>query len=158
VETPSTNRLTSKVRHIELATGSGPVVIVPALHQRLSTLHEISIRLDDAVSFARILEIMRSEARWLIDHQACFMALINRSRTHYVVHSLSSVTDAADLHQKHFFIDEGVAGFVMSARAATRTDTRSAENASPSNIWRASEVARPPAERTRRMKVIRRRI
>ena len=132
METPLANRLSSKkVRHIELATGSGPVVVVPTLHQRLSTLHEISIRLGDAVSFDRILEIMRSETRWLIEHQACFMALINRTRTHYVVHSLSSVTDAADLHQKHFFTDEGVAGAVMSSRTATRTDTRSAENSGP---------------------------
>lgn len=91
------------------------------LRERLSTLHDIALLIDEAEGPEEILRIVRLEAKWLMNLQACFIALLNRAGTRYVVRSLSTVTDAADLDQKQFSIEEGIPGTVMKSRMPFRT-------------------------------------
>ena len=81
--------------------------------RRLRRLNEIVLRTESASSRDAILEQFRIESRHLFPFEICFAGLLNPNRTHYVIHALSPVADATELHHKHFLIDEGMPGWVM---------------------------------------------
>jgi K+-sensing histidine kinase KdpD len=91
----------------------GQLIVKQGGSRRLNILNEISLLIDNSKSREEILKIVRSEVKRLFDYQVCMIGLLNKTRTHYVVHTLSSVADSADLNHKHFSIDEGMLGWVM---------------------------------------------
>jgi K+-sensing histidine kinase KdpD len=96
-----------------------------SLLSRLALLQEIARKIDGARSKEEIFEAVRSEARWILDYQLCFAGLVNRSQTHYVVHALSPLADAAELNHRHIPLDEGMAGWVIRNNAPIIEDIES---------------------------------
>ena len=86
--------------------------------RRMTLLQEIALKIDAASTREDILALLRSEVRWLVEHQVCFLCTLNSLRTHYVVTALSPVADATELSYKHFSIDEGMPGWVVKNQAA----------------------------------------
>jgi K+-sensing histidine kinase KdpD len=94
-----------------VAEGSG-------ILKKLNTLHAVTAQIDNSKKRDEILDILRSEAKWLINYDVCYVGILNRSKTHYVVNTLSPIADATDLSHKHFSIDEGILGWVIKTGAA----------------------------------------
>ncbi|HEV8537399.1 MAG TPA: GAF domain-containing protein, partial [Bacteroidota bacterium] len=86
--------------------------------QRVSLLHEVALKIGAARSRDEILEVVRNEAKWLIQYQVCFLTSVNRAQSHFVVTTLSPVADATELNHKHFLIDEGMPGWVIKNQSA----------------------------------------
>ncbi len=107
---------------IEKAVTAGRLIEGSEIMRRLARLHEILLHIDTVQTHEEILTIVRSETKWLIEHELCFMALLNRSGTHYVVNILTGGTEAGDLHQKHFGLNEGSPAWVIRNRAAMISD------------------------------------
>jgi signal transduction histidine kinase len=110
------------------------------LAERLSTLHDVALMIDEGESVEEILSLVRAEARWLMGFHSCFIALLNRARTHYVVRSLSTVADAADLNHKHFSIEEGIPGMVMKSRMPFRSGVQTVRAFSPALEGRLEDL------------------
>jgi K+-sensing histidine kinase KdpD len=110
------------------------------LRERLSTLNDIMLLIDDAEGKEEILSIIRSEAPWVMKFQACFVALLNRSRTHYEVRSLSPVADSSDIDHQHFSIEEGIPGVVMRSRIPVVTTLTSGPEYAPALEGRLQDL------------------
>jgi K+-sensing histidine kinase KdpD len=110
------------------------------LAERLSTLYDVTLMIDEGESVREILSLVRAEARWLMGFHACFLTLLNRARTHYVIRSLSTVADAADLDQKHFSIEEGLPGMVMKSRMPFRSGVQAEREFSPALEGRLEDL------------------
>src|ERR1700690_2147180 len=95
------------------------------ISRRLRTIHTIVSQIYAAHTREEILNIIRSEAKWLFDYEICLMGTINRTRTHYIINTLSPVADATDLNHKHFSIDEGMLGWSMRNQATIFEDIKS---------------------------------
>ncbi len=80
---------------------------------RVSTLGEIALLIDAARGREEILEVIRNEVKWMIDYDVCFTSLVNKSRSHFFVSTLSPVADATDLNRKHFPVNQGMSGWVI---------------------------------------------
>ena len=93
--------------------------------RRMDTLREIALQIDSARSREEILDVVRSEAKWLLEYQVCLVGLLNRAQTHYVINTLSSVADATELDHKHFSIDEGMLGWVVRNHTPVAEDIES---------------------------------
>lgn len=85
---------------------------------RLRALHEIAAQMNPALSREEILAVVRSEAKWLLNYELCFIGMLNRGRTHYVITTLSPIADASDLNHTHVSVDEGMPGWVIKNQAA----------------------------------------
>ncbi len=110
------------------------------LRERLSTLNDIMLLIDDAEGKEEILAIVRSEAPWVMKFQAGFVALLNRARTHYEIRSLSPVADSADLDHQHFSIEEGIPGVVMKSRIPAVTSLTSGPEYAPALEGRLQDL------------------
>ncbi len=89
------------------------------LLRRLAALHDVACMIDGVAGKQEIYAIIRSSARQLVAHEVCFVGLLNRASTHYIINTLSPVADAADLDHKHFSVDEGMPGWVMKNELPT---------------------------------------
>ncbi len=83
------------------------------LYEQLKTLVEIALHIDSANDFESVLHVLRMETRWLVEHDLCFLNILNPSRTHYVIHSLSSMPDTTGLHRQQFSLLQGLPGLVI---------------------------------------------
>jgi len=83
------------------------------LYEQLKTLAEIALHIDSANDFDSVLHVLRMETRWLVEHDLCFLNILNPSRTHYVIHSLSSRPDTTGLHRQQFSLLQGLPGLVI---------------------------------------------
>jgi K+-sensing histidine kinase KdpD len=92
---------------------------------RLASLYDVALQIERAGNRDEILDLVRSEAKWLLRYDVCLAALSNRTASHYVVTTLSSVADSADLNHKHFSIDEGMLGWVIRNQASIIEGTES---------------------------------
>lgn len=86
--------------------------------KRLAMLEEIALKIDAARTREDILQIVRLEARWLFKYQICFLSLLNKAKTHYVINTLSPVADSTELNFNHFGVDEGMPGWVIMNHAS----------------------------------------
>ena len=84
-----------------------------SFYYSVSTLSEIAVEIDAARSHDEILRILRTQTKWILDHDVLFLALLNSSRTHYVLYTLSPIADSTDLDRKHFAINHGMPGWVI---------------------------------------------
>ena len=82
-------------------------------YNRVGTLTEIALQIDASRSREEILNVLRNETKWLIDHDVCFVGLLSKSSTHYVINTLSPIADATDLNHKHFPLNQGMPGWVI---------------------------------------------
>ena len=103
----------------------GRVVEGSGILKKLNTLHDITSQIDNTRKRDEILNILRSEAKWVINYEVCFASLLNRAKTHYVINALSPIADASDLNHKHFSIDEGMPGWVIKKQASFIGDIES---------------------------------
>ena len=105
--------------------GSPRMVEGYGLVRRIGTLTEIGLQIDAAHIKEEILKVLRTETKWLIDFEVCFIGLLNRTRTHYVVNTLSSVADGTELNHAHFGLDEGMPGWVIKNNSPIVEDIES---------------------------------
>jgi len=89
------------------------VVRAHGFYARINTLSEIALQVDAARGKEEILQVIRNEARWLVEHDVCFLGLVNSSRTHFLVSPLSAIADATDLDHQHFQLQQGMPGWVI---------------------------------------------
>lgn len=111
------------------SAGSGGPLQSPntqSLSHRLMTLYEIVAKLDVAQTRDEILKVIRDETRWLLSYEICMIGLVNQTRTHYVVSTISPVADATDLNHKYFSIDEGMLGWVLKNQSTIVEEISSA--------------------------------
>jgi K+-sensing histidine kinase KdpD len=92
------------------------------LASRVATLSEIAVQIDAARSREEILQVVREQAKWLIEHDLCMAAIVNRARTHYALASLSATSDAADFDHKHFLLSQGMPGWVIQHQVPVAGD------------------------------------
>lgn len=98
---------------------------------RVSTLTEIALEIDAARSREDILKVLRSQSKWLIEYDLSIITLLNRSQTHYVVNSLSGLSDSLDIAHKHFSVEDGMLGWVVKHQAPIIVDLESAPSFHP---------------------------
>ncbi len=103
----------------------GRVVEGSGILKKLYTLHDVTAQIDNTRKRDEILDILRSEAKWLLNYDVCFVGILNRSGTHYVINTLSPIADASDLNHKHFSVDEGIPGWVIKNQASFIGDIES---------------------------------
>jgi signal transduction histidine kinase len=96
------------------------------LARRVGTLIEIGLQIDAARTREEILKVLRTDAKWLVDFDVCFVGLLNQTKSHYVINTLSSVADAMELNHKHFGVDEGMPGWVVKNGPTIIDDIESA--------------------------------
>ena len=110
---------------LEKSVALGRLIEGSELMRRLSLLHEIQLHIDTAQNREDIFACLRNEVKWLTEFDVCFMGLLNRSNTHYVINIISSNTDINDINHKHFALDEGDLGWVIRNRTAMIEDLTS---------------------------------
>ncbi len=81
--------------------------------KRQQMMEEIALKIDAAKSRDEILQVVRLETRWLLEYQLCFLSLVNKAKTHYIINTLSPVADSTELNFQHFSVDEGMPGWVI---------------------------------------------
>ena len=96
----------------------GRVVKGSGILKKLNSLHDITAQIDNTQTREEILGILRSEVKWLLNYEVCFASLLNKTKTHYIINTLSPIADASDLNHKHFSIDEGMPGWVIKNQAS----------------------------------------
>lgn len=96
---------------------SKPLPEEGTLLRRMKALQEFALGIDHTSSREEILKVIRSEAPRLLPFDICLLCSLNRTMTHYVISTLSSVADAIDLNHKHFTVDEGMLGWVIRNNA-----------------------------------------
>jgi signal transduction histidine kinase len=101
------------------------LVQAESFYKQVSTLNEIVVEIDAARSRDDVFQVLRNELRWLIDHDVCFTSLVERSRLHYVVHTLSPIADATDLNDRYFSLNQGMPGLVISQQSPILLDISS---------------------------------
>ncbi len=84
-----------------------------SFYYSVSTLSEIALEIDAARSQDEILKTLRTQTKWILDHDVLFLALVNSTHTHYVIHTLSPIADSTDLDRKHFAVNHGMPGWVI---------------------------------------------
>ena len=93
---------------------------------RVSTLTEIALEIEAARSRDDILKVVRNQSKWLLEYDCSMIALLNRSQSHYVVNSLSTLSDSFDISHKHFSVEEGMLGWVIKHQSPIIVDLESA--------------------------------
>ena len=81
--------------------------------KKISTLNEISLKIDESSSRDEILDVLRAEVSWLIEGECSFISLLNRNKTHYSVNTLSRVADSLDINHELFPVDIGMPGWAI---------------------------------------------
>jgi K+-sensing histidine kinase KdpD len=94
-----------------------------SFHNAVSTLSEIALEIDAARTRDEILQVLRSQTRWILDHDVYFLALLDNSQSHYIIKTLSPIADSTDLDRKHFAINQGMPGWVIQNQSPIVIDT-----------------------------------
>lgn len=81
--------------------------------KKISTLNEISLKIDESSSRDQILDVLRAEVSWLIEGECSFISLLNRNKTHYSINTLSRVADSLDINHELFPVDVGMPGWAV---------------------------------------------
>lgn len=89
---------------------------------RVGTLGEIAVLIDAARGKEEILQVLRDEAKWLVEYDVCLAGLVNRTRSHYFVTALSPTADAAEMNRKHFQLNQGMPGWVIQNQSPIALD------------------------------------
>jgi len=99
--------------------------------KKISTLSEISLKIDETTSRDQILDVLRAELSWLIEGECAFICLLNRNKSHYSVTTLSRVADSLDINHELFAVDAGMPGWTIQNKAGIFVDIESAPAFSP---------------------------
>jgi len=99
--------------------------------KKISTLNEISLKIDETTSRDQILEVLRAELSWLIEGECVFICLLNRNKSHYSINTLSRVADSLDINHELFSIEAGMPGWTIQNKAGIFVDIESAPAFSP---------------------------
>jgi len=100
------------------------IVQADFFYKQVSILSEIVLEIDAARSRDEVFQVLRNELRWILEHDVCFVGLLNKDRTHYVIRTLSAVADAADINDKLFAVNQGVPGLVIQQQAPIVLDVQ----------------------------------
>ena len=93
-----------------------------SFYNRVGTLSEIALQIDAARNREDVLQVLRNETKWLVDHDVCFVGLLNKSRTHYIINTLSPIADSTELDNKHFLVNQGMPGWVIQNQSPIYLD------------------------------------
>ncbi|MGA7160422.1 MAG: ATP-binding protein [Bacteroidota bacterium] len=99
--------------------------------KKISTLNEISLKIDETSSRDQILDVLRAELSWLIEGDCSFICLLNRNKSHYSVNTLSRVADSLDINHELFGVEVGMPGWTIQNQAGIFVDIESAPAFSP---------------------------
>ena len=80
---------------------------------RLRKLGELSQRIDNAKNRDEILSLIRLDSKQVVEHDVCLIGMLTKSKTHYLLNTLSVVADATELNHKLFSLEEGMIGWVI---------------------------------------------
>ena len=94
--------------------------------KKISILNEISLKIDESGSRDEILEVLRAEMSWLIEGECVFISLLNRSKTHYSINTLSRVADSLEINHELFAVDVGMPGWAIQNQTGIFVDIESA--------------------------------
>jgi K+-sensing histidine kinase KdpD len=83
------------------------------LVKQMNRLSDIAARIDSGTTREEILNVVRLESKQLFRYDVCLMGLMSRSKTHYVIDTLSPVAEATELNHKVFPVEEGMVGWVI---------------------------------------------
>lgn len=89
---------------------------------RFSSLHEVALEVCSSRSVDDLLAILRRDCRWLIDHDVAYIALLDQSRTKYLVRALSPVAENSHLASLECPVEDGVTGSVIRSQAPLLLD------------------------------------
>ena len=98
---------------------------------RVSTLTELALEVDSARTREDILKALRNQSKWLLEYDCAMISLLNRPQSHYIVNSLSALSDSMDISHVHFTIDEGMLGWVIKHQTPIIVDLKSAPSYHP---------------------------
>jgi K+-sensing histidine kinase KdpD len=84
-----------------------------SFYNSVNTLSEIALEIDAAQTRDEILQTLRTQTKWVLDHDVYLLALLNTSRTHYIIRTLSPIADSTDLNHKNFPVNQGMPGWVI---------------------------------------------
>lgn len=99
--------------------------------KKISTLNEISLKIDETTSRDQILEVLRAELSWLIEGECAFICLLTRNKSHYSINTLSRVADSLDINHELFAVNVGMPGWTIQNQAGIFVDVESAPAFSP---------------------------
>ena len=99
--------------------------------KKISTLNEISLKIDESGSRDEILDVLRGEVSWLIEGECIFISLLNRSKTHYGINTLSRVADSLEINHELFAVDVGMPGWAIQNQTGIFVDIESAPAFNP---------------------------
>lgn len=137
------NDLTGKVNKQNdtvKAKVQGRVVKGSGILKRLNNLHDVTAQIDNTRTRDEILNILRSEGKWLLNYEVCYVSLLNHAQTHYVINTLSPIADATDLDHKHFSVQEGIPGWVIKKQASFIGEIDSGPSFNPAVEGRLRDV------------------
>ncbi len=115
-------------------------VLSSGIMKKLGILQAVTAQIDTTKSRDEILNILRSEGKWLLHYEVCFACILNRARTHYSIFTLSPIADATDLNHKHFSIQEGIPGWVISKKSTYIGEINLGPSFSPAIEGRIQDV------------------
>ena len=99
--------------------------------KKISTLNEISLKIDETASREQILDVLRAELSWLIEGECIFICLLTRNKSHYSINTLSRVADSLEINHELFAVDAGMPGWTIQNKAGIFVDIESAPAFSP---------------------------
>ncbi|HTR80849.1 MAG TPA: ATP-binding protein [Bacteroidota bacterium] len=108
--------------------------------KKISTLNEISLKIDEASTRDEILAILRAEVSWLIEGECAFISLLNRNKTHYSINTLSRVADALEIDHELFPVDVGMPGWAIQNQTGIFVDVESSPAFNPQLEGRLVEI------------------
>jgi len=99
--------------------------------KKISTLNEISLKIDETTSREQLLDVLRAELSWLIEGECAFICLLNRNKSHYSINTLGRISDSLDINHELFAVDVGMPGWTIQNKAGIFVDIESAPAFSP---------------------------
>jgi len=98
---------------------------------RLITLHEISLQIDAADTRQAILDLLRTELKWLVPGDLSMVCLLDRFESRYAVTLLVNPPDQRLRDGSVYTLNEGIAGVVIQTQSPMLVDL--AETPGPPN-------------------------
>lgn len=90
--------------------------------KKISTLAEISLKINDTVTRKEILGILQQEIGKLVEGEFCSLNLLNANRTHFAINTLTQLGAAMNLNHQVFGVEEGMTGWTIQNQTTIFVD------------------------------------
>ena len=89
---------------------------------RVSTLHEVALRIDTVRTREEIMRVLSDEVRWIVPHDVCFACFTDRPHESYTATIVSGRMGENPLEGKRIPAAEGIAGSVIGNQSPLSLD------------------------------------